>query len=173
MKRLIFASAVIMAVLYNHITLAAAPAECFASSGAVFSAHPNAAHASYIVREKKPGVSARCWYADAFKAQAKADAKPALRSAVRAAETSAAETSALRSSITTTRARATAASPAREPHTTAAAPASQSMTAQLPQGIQPTLIAVNAQELRGFLAADEAPADFESRFSAAGYKAQK
>jgi hypothetical protein len=169
MKHLVFASAVIIAALYSQISHAAAPAECFASSGAVFSAHPNASHASYIVREKKPGASARCWYADAFKAQAKTDAKPAARSVARAAETS-----ALRSSITTTRAHATAASPAREPHTTAAASASQPMTAQLPGGFRPaTQIAVNAQELRGFLSADEAPADFESRFSAAGYKVQK
>jgi hypothetical protein len=158
MKRLVFASAVIIAAFFNQFAHAAAPAECFANSGAVLSAHPNASHASYIVREKKPGVSARCWYADAFKAQTKADAKPALRSA------RAAETFALRSSIAATRTRAAAASPAREPRTTAGAPASQPMTAQ---------IAVNAQELRGFLPADEAPADFESRFSAAGYNAQK
>jgi hypothetical protein len=171
MKRLIFASAVIVAALYNQTGHAAAPAECFANSGAVFSAHPNASHASYIVHEKKSGGSARCWYADAFKTQTKADAKPATRSVAPVAETS-----ALRPSITT---------PARQPRTTAVAapaiatPAQPRTTAvapaaQFPGEIQPPVqMAVNKQELTGFLPVDETPADFESRFSASGYKARK
>jgi hypothetical protein len=154
MNRLVFAFAVFVATLCNQMAHAAAPAECLASSGAVFSAHPNASHASYV---KKPGGSGRCWDADGFKTQAKADAKPALRSVARAAEKS-----ALRPSITASapHAHTAAASPAQELH---AAAATSPMTAQ---------IAVNAQELRGFLPADEEPADFESRFSAVGYKAK-
>jgi Skp family chaperone for outer membrane proteins len=66
MKPLILAFAVFVAALCNQMAHAAAPAECFANSGAVFSAHPNAAQASYI---RKPDAPGRCWYADGFKTQ--------------------------------------------------------------------------------------------------------
>jgi hypothetical protein len=177
MKRLVFASAVIVAALYNQIAHAAAPAECFANPGAVYSAHPNATHVSYIVRGKKSGSAGRCWFADAFKAQTQADAKPARRAVAMVAETS-----TLRPSITVSarEPRATAiVAPTLQSRTAAVALASPAVIAQLPRGLLPaTRIAVNAQEFgrQEFgqsRLVDETPADFESRFSASGYDAQK
>jgi hypothetical protein len=86
MKRLIFASVIIVAGVYGQVAHAAAPAECFANPAAAFSAHPNATHASYIARGKRSGGSGRCWYANAFKAHA--GAEPAVRSVAMAARTS-------------------------------------------------------------------------------------
>jgi hypothetical protein len=191
MKRLIFASAVVVAALYSQVAGAAAPAQCFASSGAVFAAQPNATHASYIARERRSAGSGRCWYPDAFKAQTQGNEKPALRSVVATAETS-----ALRPSITATarQSRATAIAATAEPARTAAAvpipkPRTTAVEAtqekprtaavapvvvQSPRAFMPaTQIAVNAREFSRFVPLDEAPADFESRFSASGYKAQQ
>jgi hypothetical protein len=177
MKSLVFASAMIVAALYNQVAHAAAPAECFVNPGAVYSAHPNASHASYIVRGKRSGGSGRCWFADAFKTKMQADAKSALRSVATVADTS-----ALRPSITVSalQPRATAiASPTLQSRTEAVAPSSPAMTMQLPRGIlSATRIAVNVQEFgrQQFgrsMPVDETPADFESRFSASGYNARK
>jgi hypothetical protein len=183
MKRLVFALAVIVAGFHNQVAHAAAPAECFANSVAVFSAHPNATHASYIVRGKRSGGSGRCWYADAFKVQVQTNAKPAFRLVAAVAETS-----ALRPAITASarQSRATAiTAPARQSRTTAVALApeprimavalvSPPVIVQFPREIPPAIqIAVNVQELSRLLPVDETPADFESRFSVSGYKVRK
>src|SRR5579864_9637937 len=102
MKHMVLASAVIVAGLCSHVAHAAAPADCFANPGAVFSAHPNATHASYIVRGKRSGGSGRCWYADGFKSRAQADEKPALRSIAATGVTSTAKTSAAKTSAAKT-----------------------------------------------------------------------
>jgi hypothetical protein len=156
MKRLIFIFGMIGAALCSQAAYAAAPAECFANSAAVFAAHPNASHASYTLRGKR---SERCWFADAFKtgAGAKTKAQPAPRPVVAAA----ARTSAPRPAI---------AAPAPRQRTMAVAP----VMVQFPSGIPPAVqIAVNAQELSRLLPIDETPADFDSRFSVSGYKARK
>jgi hypothetical protein len=153
MKHLLFASAVIIAGLCNPAAHAAAPTECFATSGAVFAAHPNAAHASYIVRGK------RCWFADVFKKDAKAN--PA---------------SASRPVATAARPRPATTSPARapEPRTTSVVPTSMPAMMQFPKDMPPAIqIAVNPRELSRLLLDDETPADFESRFSVSGYKVRK
>ena len=162
MKRLIFVSAVIVAGFYSLVAHAAAPTECFANSGAVFSAHPNATHASYIAHGKRPGGSGRCWYADAFRAQAQADAKPMSHSVATIAKTST-ETSALRHKAPTPQPRTTAVAPALRPITVA-------FPAQIPPAIQ---IAVSARELSQLLSADEEPTDFNGRFSVSGYRVPK
>jgi hypothetical protein len=194
MKHLIFASAVIAAGLCNQAAHAAPPAECFTNSGAVFAAHPNATHASYMVRGKRSGGPGRCWFADAFKTEAKANPKSASRPVAAAVV----KTSTPRSAITapaphphTTAAvpvsqprtmafapapqpRTTGVAPASLPATTAFAPASPPVIVQFPNGIPPAIqIAVNAQELSRLLQVDETPADFESRFSVSGYKVRK
>jgi hypothetical protein len=171
MKHLIFASAVIAAGLCNQAAYAAAQAECFGNSGAVFAAHPNAAHASYTVRGKRSGGSGRCWYADAFKAQVQTNAKPALRPVATVAETSAPRPT-ITASARQPRTAAVALAP--EPSTTAVAPAPPPAIVQFPRGIPPAIqIAVNAQELSRLLPVDETLADFEGRFSVSGYKVRK
>jgi hypothetical protein len=162
MKRLLFVSAVIVAGFYSLVAHAAAPTECFASSGAVFSAHPNATHASYIAHGKRPGGSGRCWYADAFRAQTQADAKPMPHPVATIAKTST-ETSALRHR---------AAAP--QPRTTAVAPALRPITVAFPTQIPPAIqIAVSARELSQLLSTDEEPTDFNGRFSVSGYRVPK
>jgi len=151
MKHLIFASAVIAALLCNPVAHAAAPAECFANSGAVFAAHPDATHASYIVRGK------RCWFADAFKKDAKANPASAPRPVAAAPRT-----------------RPATAAPAPEPRITAAAPTPMPAMMQFPKEMPPAIqIAVSARELSRLSPDDETPADFESRFSVSGYKVRK
>ena len=162
MKRLLFVSAVIVAGFYSLVAHAAAPTECFTSSGAVFSAHPNATHASYIAHGKRPGGSGRCWYADAFRAQTQADAKPMSHPVATIAKTST-ETSALRHKVPTPQPRTTAVAPALRPITVA-------FPAQIPPAIQ---IAVSARELSQLLSADEEPTDFNGRFSVSGYRVPK
>jgi hypothetical protein len=151
MKYLIFASAVIAALLCNPAAQAAAPAECFANSAAVFAAHPDATHAGYIVRGK------RCWFADAFKKDAKANPASASRPVAAA-----------------TRTRHAATAPAPEPRTIAVAPMSMPAMMQFPKEMPPALqIAVNARDLSRLSPDDDTPADFESRFSVSGYKVPK
>jgi hypothetical protein len=157
MKRLIFALGMIGAGLCNHAALATAPTECFAKPAAVFAAHPNAAHVSYSLRVKK---SERCWYADAFNAEAKAKAKPVPHPVATVAQTSTTPAPAI-------------TVPAPRPRTTAAAPVSSSAMMQFPGAGQPIQISVNARELSRLLPADEPTADFESRFSASGYRPPK
>lgn len=178
MKRLIFIFGVIGAGLCSPAAHAAAPTECFANSAAVFAAHPNASHASYSLRMKK---SQRCWYADAFRAEAKAKAKPALlhpvAMIVRASTTHSASAVAPEPRTTAIaptpqpRAMAIAAEP--RPHVAAATPASRPSILQFPREIPPAIqISINAQELCR-LSPDETPADFESRFSVSGYRGRK
>lgn len=150
MKRLLFVFGVLGAGLVNS---AADARGCFASAAAVFAAHPNAAHASYTLRPKRPE---RCWYADAFKSEAKAAAKPASRPVARAARMSA-PLPAIRAAAPRLRARAIGS-------------ASPGMTLPFPSGTPSSLeIAVNAKELSGLWPFEDMPADFESRFSASGY----
>jgi hypothetical protein len=152
MKHLIFASAVIAAWLFNPAAHAAAPTECFATSGAVFAAHPDATHASYLVRGK------RCWFADSFKKEAKAT--PASRPVAAATRTPAP--------------RPATTGPAPEPRTATVAPASFPAMLQFPKDVPPAIqIAVNAQGLSRLSLDDQTPADFESRFSVSGYKVRK
>ena len=167
MKRLLFVSAVIVAGLYSLVAHAAAPTECFANSGAVFSAHPNATHASYIAHGKRPGGSGRCWYADAFRAQTQADAKPMSHPVATIAKTSTAKTSTETSAL-----RHKALAP--QPRTTAVAPALRPITVAFPAQIPPAIqIAVSARELSQLLSADEEPTDFNGRFSVSGYRVPK
>lgn len=169
MKRLIFAFAVIVAWHCNQAY--AAPAECFSNSSAVFDAHPNASHASYIVRGKRSGGSGRCWFADAFRTEAKTSARPASHSVAAAAQTSAPRAA---SATLASQLRSTEVAFVPEPRTTAIAPASPPAIMHFPREIPPAIqIAVNVQELSRLLPADEAPADFESRFSVSGYRVQK
>lgn len=173
MKRLLFVSAVIVAGFYSLAAHAAAPTECFANPGAVFSAHPNATHASYVAHGKRPGGSGRCWYADAFKAQTQADAKPNLRPVASIAKTST-ETSALRHKAPAAQLRAMGIAPAPHPRTTASASALRPITVAFPAQIPPAVqIAVSARELSQLVSADEEPTDFNGRFSVSGYKVPK
>jgi hypothetical protein len=157
MKRMIFAFALISAGLCSYAAQAAAQTECFASSSAVFSAHPNATHASYTVRGK------RCWYADAFKTQA----KPEPHSAATAAPTPAPQ-------------RAVTA-PAPQPRAAAAGRPSQWRAMAVAASVPRPLAVEFATEIppaiaRGFsrlLPVDESPTDFEGRFSVTGYKTSK
>jgi hypothetical protein len=167
---------VIGAGLCDHAAHAAAPTECFGSAAAVYAAHPNAAHVSYTLRVKR---SERCWYADAFNSEANAKAKPAPHTVAR--------TSEARPAITAQapQARATAVEPAEQPRSTVAvapaprpriptiAHASLLVTVPFPSGTPPSIQIVNAQELSRLLPVEETPADFESRFSASGYKVSK
>jgi hypothetical protein len=166
MKRLIFAFGMIGAGLCSHAAHAAAPAGCLASPAAVFAAQPNAAHASYSLRVKG---SERCWYADAFKSEAKAAAKSPPRPVA-----SVARTSAPYPAITARapQPRTAAVAPAPWPRTAAVASASPLVTVPFPSGTPPSIHAVNVQALNHLLAVDM-PADFESRFSASGYKVRK
>lgn len=171
MKHLIFASAVLAVGLCNQAAHAATPAECFANSRAVFAAHPNASHASYTLRGNRPGGSGRCWFADAFKTEAKANPKSAPHPVATVDQTT-----APRPAITAAapQPRTTAVKPVPRVRTTAFAPASPPGMVRFPGGIPPAIqIAVNAQELSRLLPVDETPADFESRFSVSGYKARK
>jgi hypothetical protein len=198
MKRMVLASAVIVAGFCSHVAHAAAPADCFANPGAVFSAHPNATHAGYIVRGKRSGGSGRCWYADSFKSQAQANEKPALRSIAATGVTSTARTPTAKTSTaktlttgksvlhhtikaSTPQPRATAMAPALQlrgtvmepmpqPRAAAVPHASLDFPKQIPPAVQ---IAVNARELSRLSLVDESPTDFNSRFSASGYKAPK
>jgi hypothetical protein len=173
MKRLIFVSAVIVAGFYSLVAHAAAPTECFANSGGVFSAHPNATHASYIAHGKRPGGSGRCWYADAFKAQTQADAKPMPHPVGTIAKPST-ETSALRHQAPSPQPRVTAVAPSPQPRTTAVAPVLHPITVAFPTPIPPAVqISVNARELSQLLPADESPTDFNGRFSVSGYRVPK
>jgi hypothetical protein len=175
MKRLLFLFGLIGAGLCDHAAHAAAPTECFASAAAAYAAHPKAAHVSYTLRVKR---SERCWYADAFKSEANAKAKPAPRTVAGASEA--------RPAITAQapQPRATAVEPAEQPRTAAVAPAprpripaiaraSLLVTVPFPSGTPPSIQIVNAQELSRLLPVEETPADFESRFSASGYKVSK
>jgi hypothetical protein len=183
-----FIFGVVGAGLCNHAADAAGPAQCFANPAAVFAAHPNATHASYSLRVKR---SERCWYADAFNAEAKAKTKPVPRPVATAARTSTPR-AAITAPVTRTAAvapapqpraavitpspqlRTAAVAPAPRPYTTAVAPASPRVIMPFPSGIPPSIqIAVNAKALSRLLLADETPADFESRFSASGYKVRK
>jgi hypothetical protein len=165
MKRLILIFGMIGAGLCNHAARAA-PAECFASPAAAFAAHPNAAHASYTLHVKR---SERCWYVDAFNSEAKATAKPASRPVARIARTS-----ARRPAITAPMPPAAAVAAAPRPRSITIGSASPPMIVPIPSGISPsTQIAVNAQEWGRLFPVEDSPADFESRFSASGYKARK
>jgi hypothetical protein len=66
--------------------------------------------------------------------------------------------------------RGTVMEPLPRPRATAAAPDSLQFPKQIPPAVQ---IAVNARELSRLLLVDEPPTDFNSRFSASGYKAPK
>jgi hypothetical protein len=160
MKRLIFAFAVIAAWFCSQAVQAAAAAECFATSSAVFAAHPNATHASYTAHGKRSGGSGRCWFADAFKTEAKANPRPTPRLAATVDQTFAP--------------RPAIAVPAPRPRSTAFTRGTGRTIVQFPRVIPPAIqIAVNAQELSRLLPDDGTPADFESRFSVSGYKARK
>jgi hypothetical protein len=166
MKRLIVTLGVIGAGLCSPA--AAAAAECFASPAAVFAAHPHAAHASYTLRANKG--SARCWYADAVTKEAKAKAR------TKGAPHHLARTSAPGPAIAAPPSylRATAVAPAPWPRAAAAAPRAPPVTVLLPAEVPPAIeISVNVQELSRLLPVEDKPADFESRFSASGYRARK
>jgi hypothetical protein len=176
MKRLIFALAVIGAGLCSQAGHAAAASECLASPAAVFAAHPNASHASYTSHMKR---SERCWYADAFKTEPRAVATIAPTSASRHAiiaptprprPATAEFTSQPSTTAVAPQPRGMATTvPAREPHTTAAMstprPVAVKFLTQAPRTTQlsPGLSRLSPVD-------EEAPTDFEGRFSVIGYK---
>ncbi len=183
MKRLIFACTAIAAALCSFAA-DAAPSECFASPAAVFAAHRNATHASYTRRAKGPE---RCWYADAFrkdpevKPEPKPEPEPPLRGplATSAQPHIAAAASAPLPATTAVapaaQPRAATIAPAPPPRSAAFASAPSPRTtvvtsARPPQAFEfPAQIAPWIQITPGssrILPADEAPADFEGRFSA-------
>lgn len=170
MKRLIFTFALIGAGLCSPAVHAAAQPECFASPRAVFSAHPNATHVSYSLRVKR---SERCWYADAFRANA-APERPAVAAAP-------AQTSAPRRTATAPAPQqrtAAVAPPAPRSHTAAVVPAWQPPHVKAaPLSSRPAAVEfatefqpLVARGLSRLLPVDESPTDFEGRFSATGYK---
>jgi hypothetical protein len=178
MKRLIFAFAVIGAGLCSQAAHAAAPSECLASPAAVFAAHPTASHASYTSRMKR---SERCWYADAFKTESRAVATIAPTSALRhaiiaptpqprpaAAEFTSQPNTAAIAPAPQPRGMATTV-PAQEPRTTAARPTPRPLAVkfltQVPRTTQlsPGLTRLSPVD-------EDAPTDFEGRFSVIGYK---
>jgi hypothetical protein len=178
MKRLMFIFGVIGAGLCNHAAHAAAPAECYASPVAVFAAHPNAAHASYTRRVKG---SERCWFADSVNSDAKAKAKPAPHPVATVARSSApppaitapAPQPHAMAVAPAEQPRTAAVAPAPRPRIPAIAPASLLVTVPFPSGTPPSIQIVNARELSRLLPVEETQADFESRFSASGYKVRK
>ncbi len=178
MKRLIFAFAVIGAGLCSQAAHAAAPSECLASPAAVFAAHPNATHASYTSHMKR---SERCWYADAFKTEPRAVATMAPTSASQhaiiaptpqprpaGAEFASQPNTAAVAPAPQPRGMATIV-PARQPHTTAAMPKPQPVAVKfLTQVPRTTQLSLGVTRLSPI--DEEAPADFEGRFSVIGYK---
>lgn len=164
MKRLILVFGVLGAGMFSP---AADARECFATPAAVYAAHPNAAHASYT-RINKPQ---RCWYADVFKAHAKeptpqrlAAVTPTSRGAVAVPQTAAPARQRHEAPA--------AATPAADWHGDAAM--SATMFVPFPSGVPPSSrFASDVQPLNRLLSAEDTPADFESRFSASGYRVRK
>jgi hypothetical protein len=166
MKRLIVIFGMMGAGLCNHAALAAPSPECFASAAAAFAAHPNGAHASYTVREKR---SERCWYVDAFNSKTKAVAKPASRPVARVAPTS-----WPRPAVSAPMPQASAAEATPRPRSFAVGSASPPMIVPIPYGFGRSFqTAVNVQELDRLFPVEDRPADFESRFSASGYNLRR
>lgn len=177
MKRLILPLALIGAGLCSPAAHAT-PAECFAKPSAVFAAHPTASHASYVVRNR----SERCWYADAFRTEAKSQPHHVAVSApapqprtTAAAAAPAPHTAAI---APAPQPRNTAVAPVPQPSTTAIAPAPERHTRGIARAVQPVAIDIPAhnprvsQIARGMnwiSGVDESPTDFEGRFSVTGY----
>jgi hypothetical protein len=159
MKRLLLVFGVLGAGL---ISPAADARECFATPAEAYAAHPNAAHVSYT-RINRPQ---RCWYADAFKVQARETpqhlaAIAAPRSAVAPAQPPAVP-----------RQPHARSGPAPDWHGDTAVPAA--MLVPFPSGLPPSpLPAVDPRPSGRLLPIDDTPADFESRFAASGYRTRR
>lgn len=182
MKRLIFACTAIAAALCSYAA-EAAPSECFASPAAVFAAHRNATHASYKRRAKG---SERCWYADAFRKDPEVKPEPQPEPQLRGPlarsgrQPNAAEVASAQQPATTAvasapqprtaaiasapRPRNVAVASAPSPRATAVTSARPPLAFEFPAQIAPWIqMKPGASRL---LPADDAPADFEGRFSA-------
>jgi hypothetical protein len=181
MKRVIFAATAIAAALCSFAA-DAAPSECFASPAAVFAAHRNATHASYTRRAKGPE---RCWYADAFRKEPEAKPEPKPEPQLRGPLATSAQphtAAAASAPQPATTAVASAAQPrpaamasAPQPRSAAVASAPSPRTTVVTSARPPLAFEFPAQIAPGIqmtpgssrlLPADEAPADFEGRFSA-------
>jgi hypothetical protein len=176
MKRLILPLALISAGLGCQAAHAA-PTECFARPSAVFAAHPNASHASYSLRVKK---GERCWYADAFRTEAKPQphyvAMAIPKSVPEQAMTAPAPQPHAMAAVVTPR--TTAVAPTPQPRPAAIAPASQPHTRSITPALRPVAVAVPshnprvsqiARGMNWISPVDESPTDFEGRFSVTGY----
>lgn len=123
--------------------------DCFPTPQAVLAAHPDAAHVSWA-----RGTSPRCWFANSFRTGPQAGTAPR-RHAARPQPPRPAETAA------------PAAAGEPQPHVSAAAP-------RTPLGdappVPPAPVAVPQQASRLFPDDDGGTADFDSRFSASGFR---
>jgi hypothetical protein len=177
MKRLILPFALIGAGLCSQAA-DAAPTECFAKPSAVFAAHPNATHASYLIRHR----SERCWYADAFRSETKPQtqriAAVAPKPAPQQAMTVPAAQPRTTVAVATLQSQTTAVTPAPQPRAAAMASATQPRTRSIMPAPKPVTVEVPshnprvsqiARGMNWISQVDESPTDFEGRFSVTGY----
>lgn len=166
MKRLLLVFGLMGAGLFSP---AAEARECFATPAAVYAAHPNAAHASYT-RINRPQ---RCWFADGVTAHAREIPAPQHLAAVTAApRAAAAPPQQPAAAVSRDWHRPATAVPAPDWH--GDVPVSATMLVPFPSGLPPSpQLAVDAQPLNRLLSAQDTPADFETRFSASGYRVRK
>jgi len=165
MKRLLLVFGLMGAGLFSP---AAAARECFATPAAAYAAHPNAAHASYTRLNR----AQRCWYVDAPTAHARTPSPQRLAAVTAASRAAAASPHEAAAAVTQEWHRPPPPAPPLSWHGDAAA--SATMLVPFPSGLPPSLrLAVDAQPLNRLLSAEDAPADFESRFSASGYRVRK
>ena len=167
MKRLLLVFGLMGAGIFSP---AAEARECFATPAAVYAAHPNAAHASYT-RINRPQ---RCWYADGVTTHARAPAPQHLAAVAPAPRGAAVPAHEAVATVTQTPAWHRPAPPAPPASWRGDATMSATMLVPFPSGLPPSLqLAVDAQPLNRLLSTDDTPADFESRFSASGYRGHK
>jgi len=166
MKRLLLVFGLLGAGI---VSPAAEARECFATPAALYAAHPNAAHASYTHLNR----AQRCWYADGVTAHARTPARRHLAAAAPAASRAAAAP-AHEAVATVTQAWHRPAPPAPPSSWRGDATMSATMLVPFPSGLPPSpQLAVDAPPLNRLLSSGDAPADFESRFSASGYRVHK
>jgi hypothetical protein len=175
MKRLILPFALIGAGLCSQAA-GAAPTECFAKPSAVFSAHPNATHASYLIRHR----SERCWYADAFRSEAKPQPRQLAMAVPKSAPQPAmtAPSPQPRAMASSTEPQTTAVAPSPQPRAAAVIPVSQPRVRSIAPAPRPAAVEIAshnprvsqiARGMNWISNADESPTDFEGRFAVTGY----
>lgn len=168
MKRLLLVFGLIGAGLFSP---AAEARECFATPAAVYAAHPNAAHASYT-RINRPQ---RCWFADGFTVHAtKHGPAPQHLAVVTAAPRGAAAPPPPAAAASRDWGRPAGGATASRADWHGDVANAATMLVPFPSGLPPsTRLAVDAPPLNRLLSAEDTPADFESRFSASGYRVRK